>query len=380
MADLAPPEQEEEEKEQLQNTPRAESPTAVIGSHNVARLLKDTDDDSNTEAEEITSYYHRASGAQTIFRHPRNDDDTINSTRSLYASEVVYIMIHGRRYCKDYFMPNDIKEQERLLMLNHVFLHVFDGRNTTVPLNDRMKILDVGCGTGEWAMAIAEEYPNSEVIGTDIAPIQSSAAPLNAFFELDDAEADGGWTYSDDDFDLVHFRYMKGAFLSWKDVYLQAYRVLKPGAYIEVVDFDDHKRIGRFFGPDSGVPRWLEALEKGTEKSGRSRGITHLEPECLTALGFVDVENHVYTIPIGLRPDDPKAQAIGIQFLSNILKGMEGICLRILTEQMGWSYSEIHAVLDEIGRATWEIATDAEAAGRIGFELEVKVTTGRKPG
>jgi hypothetical protein len=59
---------------------------------------------------------------------------------------------------------------------------------------------------------MGEEYPQAEVIGTDIAKIQPSAVPPNVFFEIDDAEEESGWTYPDDNFDLVHFRSMKGAF------------------------------------------------------------------------------------------------------------------------------------------------------------------------
>jgi len=133
-----------------------------------------------------------------------------NSTRSLYDSDVVYHYIHGRRYCKDYFMPNDEVEQTRLQMLGEVYYEVLGKRLTTVPLVNPTKVLDIGAGTGEWAMAMGDEYPDAEIIGTDIARIQPTATPLNVFFEIEDAEEETGWTWSENEFDLVHFRYMKG--------------------------------------------------------------------------------------------------------------------------------------------------------------------------
>ena len=139
-----------------------------------------------------------------------------NSTCSLYDSDVHYHEIYTsaesyRRYCKDYFMPNDEEEQTRLQMLNGVYFSVLQGL-TTVPLDDspkkKLEILDLGCGTGEWCIEMGERYPNSEVIGTDIANIQARAAPPNVFWELDDAEEEGGWTWPDNKFDLVHLRYL----------------------------------------------------------------------------------------------------------------------------------------------------------------------------
>ena len=67
-------------------------------------------------------------------------------------------------------------------------------------------------------MDMGDEFPNAEVIGTDIAKIQPDAAPSNVFFQIDDAE-DEEWTW-EDDFDLVHLRSMQGAFMDWQRIAL----------------------------------------------------------------------------------------------------------------------------------------------------------------
>lgn len=98
-----------------------------------------------------------------------------NSTRSLHSSDIEYITIHGRRYCGDYYMPNDEAEQERGQMLHSIYKKIFNDCLTSVPLHNPTKILDVGTGTGEWVMDMGDQYPKADVIGTDIARIQDTA-------------------------------------------------------------------------------------------------------------------------------------------------------------------------------------------------------------
>ena len=41
------------------------------------------------------------------------------------------------------------------------------------------RALDIGTGTGVWAMDFADEFPDCEIIGTDISPIQPRWVPPN---------------------------------------------------------------------------------------------------------------------------------------------------------------------------------------------------------
>ncbi len=91
-------------------------------------------------------------------------------------------------------LPNDDKEQERLDILHHVFRLTLGGAlcRTAPELNDPDMILDIGTGTGIWAIdsmiplcapkgatdddvaLVGDEFPSAEIIGTDLSPIQSS--------------------------------------------------------------------------------------------------------------------------------------------------------------------------------------------------------------
>ena len=48
-------------------------------------------------------------------------------------------------------LPNDEKEQERLDLLHHIFRLCLDGELSRTKLENPLKVMDVGTGTGIWA-------------------------------------------------------------------------------------------------------------------------------------------------------------------------------------------------------------------------------------
>ena len=53
-------------------------------------------------------------------------------------------------------------------MYHEIVLLLLRGRLHIAPLQDPQRILDVGTGTGKWAIEMADSYPNCKVIGTDL--------------------------------------------------------------------------------------------------------------------------------------------------------------------------------------------------------------------
>jgi methylase of polypeptide subunit release factors len=47
-----------------------------------------------------------------------------------------------------------------------------DGKLYFAPIESPKRVLDIGTGTGIWAMDFGDEFPEAEVTGTDISPIQ----------------------------------------------------------------------------------------------------------------------------------------------------------------------------------------------------------------
>ena len=91
--------------------------------------------------------------------------------------------------------------------------------------------------------------------------------------------------------------------MDWKYVYREAFRCLKPGGYIEVVDFDNHTRLMSYFHNDPDVVNLLAAVNEASNRAGRPRGDAHLDPNLLKELGFMNVSILEKIIPTGV--NDP---------------------------------------------------------------------------
>lgn len=304
-----------------------------------------------------------------------NDQDVdMLSTRSITEQDLDYRWEHGRRYCgPHYFMPNDDYEQIRLSLVHRIFIDIFEGKLTSTPLDDPELILDVGTGIGEWAIGMADMYPDCEVIGTDISAIQPTSVPTNCFFEVDDAELE--WTREPDSFDLIHLRNMLGCFADWHLIYDEAFRALKPGGWIELIDFDESNGgLSGFvsqFPPDSDIHQLFPNYLKAVEKSGRVRGLAHMNPSWLNRAGFVDIKVTDHVIPI-----DNEAGG-GRLWLISCIDGLEAMCLRTMTQYADWSADRVKEACFNVAKEMAHFAKDPVKAK--GLTMNVRVVVGRKP-
>lgn len=71
-----------------------------------------------------------------------------------------------------YNFPNDETEQDRLDLSHHLCLMLLDDELhlAKLPEDKALRILDVGTGTGIWAMDMGDKFPNAEVVSSLIAP------------------------------------------------------------------------------------------------------------------------------------------------------------------------------------------------------------------
>ncbi|KAG5757040.1 hypothetical protein H9Q70_000314 [Fusarium xylarioides] len=135
------------------------------------------------------------------------------STVSITSSILEYRKHYGRTYeniqSTEYWAPNDA-QQNHGLDLTHVGLFfTLDEKLFLAPVEEPKRVLDISTGTGIWAIDFGDEYPEAEVTGTDLSPIQPVVVPPNVKFVIEDCLLD--WTWPEDHFDFIHIRAMYGS-------------------------------------------------------------------------------------------------------------------------------------------------------------------------
>lgn len=147
------------------------------------------------------------------------------ASTSLSSSARDYLFENGRRYHRfregRYNFPNDEAEQDREDM-KHACVKMLCQQLYFAPLDERnvQNVLDIGTGTGIWAIEMGDQLPAANVVGIDLSPIQPDWVPSNVHFVVDDAESE--WLYPDDHFDYVHSRHTVMAIKDWPKLYKQA--------------------------------------------------------------------------------------------------------------------------------------------------------------
>jgi len=306
------------------------------------------------------------------------DSGSLLSTESLTPSILEYRQLHGRTYANaksgDYWGPNDERQSEGLDLIHNALTILLGDRLFVAPINKRNpgRVLDIGTGTGIWALDFADEFPSAEVIGTDLSPMQPSWVPPNLKFEVDDCLLE--WTWDENYFDFIHARCLYGSIPDWTDLNKKVLKHLKPGGYYEHVEIgcqgmSDHVELG----PDHVFHTWANTFYEAGEKMGRPFTIC-LDGESkkhMLAAGFEDIQEHRWKLPVNSWAKDTKLKHAGTLFHYALERDMEGFSMFACTQLLGWSKEEVQVLVAKMRQA---IRTKSDCPYII-----VNVVVGRKP-
>ncbi|KAI9733995.1 MAG: hypothetical protein M1834_002652 [Cirrosporium novae-zelandiae] len=275
--------------------------------------------------------YRRENGRYPTCQYPIYLDDGFDA-----------IMAHR---ALEYLFPNDDTENDRLDLQHHIFLLTLDNKLHLAPLKNPQNVLDIGTGTGIWAIEFADEYPSAQVTGTDLSPIQPTWAPPNCRFLIDDAEED--WQYPEH-FDYIHGRVLTSSFQDPVKVFKEAYRYLKPGGYFEMQDLlHPYTSDDNTMPPSNIISKWCELWLEASKKLGKDLDQTKHYKKWMQEAGFPadSIQETFYKWPLNTWPKDKKHKELGLWNLENVLQGLSGFCLAMFTRGLGWTKEEVEVFL-----------------------------------
>ncbi|EXF76336.1 hypothetical protein CFIO01_10242 [Colletotrichum fioriniae PJ7] len=335
--------------------------------------------------------------------HDGSDLESIaSSSTSITASILDYRIENGRTYhrYKDgkYIFPNDARESDRLDhsspleradQQHEIFIYTLDGKLGLAPPckpdSKVSRVLDVGTGTGVWAVDFGDLHPEAEVslrcfslvalslfgvtirvsnilflciqiLGIDLsapqqeffigADLYALSVPPNVRFEIDDIEEE--WTYSEP-FNYIHSRFMNASIENWEEYLKKCYDNIAPGGYLELLENQvDPVSDDGTLPKESSIHKYINLIRSGSKKMGRLFVDVSTLESLLVKAGFVDVELRIFKWPMNGWPKDEKYKKLGLWCHENFSSALEAVCMALLTRVHGWTRDEVDIFLIDV--------------------------------
>ncbi|CAK3830603.1 Hypothetical predicted protein [Lecanosticta acicola] len=279
------------------------------------------------------------------------DDDIGSDTTSLASSLIRGHVENGRKYSTlrdDYWGPSD-DQQFETMDAGHLMYLLMEGERDNLlyraPVDNPKYVLDIGTGTGTWAIDVADKFPDASVYGVDLYPPPNTWVPPNCHLEVEDVIL-GDWSFRKP-FDLIHMRLLLGAFTDaeWDRLYGIVYDNLRPGGWIEQVELDV-----RVMSDDETLPKdsllagWGDNFLGCAERSGRPLSTQETMCQRIANAGFVNLKDDLFRCPLGTWPKDKRMKEAGRVNFHHWSAGLDGWAMWLLTKHGApepWSADEV---------------------------------------
>lgn len=167
------------------------------------------------------------------------------------------------------------------------------------------RVLDIGCGPGEWVLSLAERFPTLTITGIDISQMMTTYALYlaqehqlhNVSFQQGDVRTQ--LPFPDATFDLVHARFLTGALTpqSWPKLLAEVFRVLRPGGHFVDVETEGAVAVN---SPSLFRTKlyMMEAVYRAGHSftEGENFGITAVQGKLFQGAGFVHIQREAFAL------------------------------------------------------------------------------------
>ncbi|KAG0650174.1 Methyltransferase LAE1 [Hyphodiscus hymeniophilus] len=311
----------------------------------VEQAQNEIDIDSGADARSMSSL-----GSESGY----GSDTQGSSSTSLSSSVRDYAFEHGHRYHKfregTYNFPNEESEQEREDMKHAMMVNLCQKLHFA-PLGDNPQhILDMGTGTGIWAIEMGDLYPGANVLGVDLSPIQPEWVPPNVRFMVDDVESP--WLRPRNHFDYIHGRHTVMAIRDWPKLMRRVLDHLKPGGWFELQEIHHYPQChDGSMPPDHPVTQYWAYIIEGLAQLGVNFNATLLLADMMREAGFVNVTTRIFHVPIGVWPRNKVLKMVGLYWRTILIDGLDPIATGPMTRGLKWKKEEVDVWLAHVRKA-----------------------------
>ncbi|KAF7715969.1 Methyltransferase type 25 domain-containing protein [Penicillium ucsense] len=278
------------------------------------------------------------------------DEETVELDRKFLD----LITVQGREFQRHsienhiYFGPIDGEEAHFLDTQQWLFQRIFDGRLIFPPLHRLQRILDCGHGAASWAIEVAEQYPDSEVIGVDIAPHMSpDSMPENLWLQIDDLNRP--FTFPANHFDLVHSRLLASGIdrSRWPSYIRDIVRVLRPGGWVQTLEmyFNVQSDNGSLTDRHA-LRRWSTQYMRSLEDRKDLRIGARLN-DLFSQAGLLEVETKMIPLPLTDWSSNPRMRELGRHIGEYIGDLLVSLALYPLTQRLHMSAETFDALVQQ---------------------------------
>ena len=176
-----------------------------------------------------------------------------------------------------------------------------------------------------------------------------SRMPKNVQLIKEDAN-DEYW--GPDHYHYIHTRCMLGSFEDFKSILRRCFKYLAPGAYMESQElfptiYCDDGTIDK----ENPFYKWSIYQDQGMMAIRRPIRVANKLKRWYEAVGFVDVQEEVFYMPINPWPRDPRLKMLGRLWGKQLVDGMGAFSLRIFKEAFGWEQGRTESFLVDVKKA-----------------------------
>jgi len=249
-----------------------------------------------------------------------------------------------------YVLVNDEAEWARLDAMHNGIANFLEHKLTPAPLGKPRTILEIGAGSGAWAIQAAKLYPDADVLAVDMNPLPSRPLPSNIRYQQ--LNVLQPFPFEAGSFDVIHIRLVLCHLPDGHSVLSRIIDLLSPGGWLLIDDIDWAEN---FEGLDKapGIKRGLTALVKSMEaEAGDPHYGKTLKPYLDSCDRLSEVHVREVDLPVYPTPEEPGLAGLS-QMMRKALVGAIGAA-KVSTATVGITKEVQQNFLEEMAREDME--------------------------